>query len=210
MKLSILALALGAAAGSMTRIGGYVPETDVTEHNRMDLDQRAIEKFLGNDQFSDALKVYDGGAHSTKYAVIKVLDPTTEMKITKGTLLYQGTSAAGFTADGQGLAVVGEVLGKSASDGSGDLFESDGTTVTTTITLPAQVGTNENTYTSTEIAIKYTPASGANCAEGALLDTTIVAAEATATTPKDWVLRRAVGQHGNRCWQRPHRQHRDT
>ena len=54
------------AQAAITVLAGYTPETDVSQHARIDLDQQEFETLLGAGQFTEAGTLYAGGKHSTK------------------------------------------------------------------------------------------------------------------------------------------------
>jgi hypothetical protein len=60
------ALLLGTALGSFDTIGGYLPETDVVPHSKIDLDMQEINSLLGQAtgaDFTSALFVYENGGN---------------------------------------------------------------------------------------------------------------------------------------------------
>jgi hypothetical protein len=90
-KAMIVAL-FGAAKGSETKIAGYEPGSTVTEHNKIDLDQKELESYLGNPPDYDAAKkIYELGANSGAYAEIEVANT---YAFEKGTKVDQAGSAA--------------------------------------------------------------------------------------------------------------------
>lgn len=76
MKFSLAALSLiPFASASYPMIAGYEPGSSVTDHNAMDLDQKAFEAQLGlatADSFTQAKAIYNGGGHSKSYAIIEL------------------------------------------------------------------------------------------------------------------------------------------
>jgi hypothetical protein len=62
-------------AGPCGKIAGYEPGSDVTQHNRLDLDQNEMEGFLGKTppDFTKAKAIYEQGAHSGAYARLTVI-----------------------------------------------------------------------------------------------------------------------------------------
>ena len=65
----------GAAACTFqsTPMAGYVPGSDVTEHNKIDLDQSAMEAALGAANFSGATHYYSNGGFSTSKGKYRTL-----------------------------------------------------------------------------------------------------------------------------------------
>jgi len=53
-------------------IAGYDPGSDVTQHNRIDLDQKEMEAALAADNFPKAQAIYETGGNSGAYATVTV------------------------------------------------------------------------------------------------------------------------------------------
>merc|ERR1712215_329288 len=75
-------------------ICNYRPKTDVMEHWKLDLDQRDIEYFLGQNDFTSAKDVYGKGANSMKTSGITLASPLAKT-FPQGTPVEQGSIAAG-------------------------------------------------------------------------------------------------------------------
>eukprot|EP00588_Corethron_pennatum_P010900 CAMPEP_0194267502 /NCGR_PEP_ID=MMETSP0169-20130528/1986_1 /TAXON_ID=218684 /ORGANISM="Corethron pennatum, Strain L29A3" /LENGTH=235 /DNA_ID=CAMNT_0039008359 /DNA_START=42 /DNA_END=745 /DNA_ORIENTATION=- len=93
MKFTVLALSLIAstACASFEKIGPlvYEPRSLVTDHNAIDLDQRAIEievAKLTSDGFQNAKEIYQEGGNSKSLASIKLSSGLTS-QLTKGTVI---------------------------------------------------------------------------------------------------------------------------
>jgi len=91
MKFTALALSLIAstAYASYEKIGPlvYEPRSLVTDHNALDLDQKAIQIELAKltgDGFQNAKEIYQEGGYSKSYAEIR-LDSELSEQLTKGT-----------------------------------------------------------------------------------------------------------------------------
>jgi len=71
---SLLVLHLLASARSFMRIAEYVPGSDVTQHSRLDLDQRDLMLFLAKQppDFEAAKQIYTEGGNSGKTTEIKL------------------------------------------------------------------------------------------------------------------------------------------
>jgi len=85
---------------SYDSIAGYAPQSQVTDHNAIDLDQAAMQTqlALGNeDGFGAALRLYTEGAHSKSVAVVTLTMPL-QIDVAKG------TSFMGVDADGNQVA----------------------------------------------------------------------------------------------------------
>jgi len=85
---------------SYESIAGYEPQSQVTDHNAIDLDQDAMQTqlALGNDDgFAAALRIYTEGAHSKSVAVVTLSAPLA-IDVAKG------TSFMGVDADGNQVA----------------------------------------------------------------------------------------------------------
>jgi len=75
-------------------ICNYRPKTDVMEHWKLDLDQRDIEYFLGQNDFTSAKDVYGKGANSMKTSEI-TLDSPLAQSFPQGAPVVQGSGATG-------------------------------------------------------------------------------------------------------------------
>ena len=64
---------LQATNATYPAIAGYLPRTDVVQHNRIDLDQRALEAALNALNWTSALSVYASGRHSQGSSGLRTL-----------------------------------------------------------------------------------------------------------------------------------------
>lgn len=81
---------------SQEQIAGYEPASQVTDHNAIDLDQKAIEGRLAlatEASFEEAEDIYLNGGHSKSYALVE-LTPTLSKPVSKGTIV-SGTTESG-------------------------------------------------------------------------------------------------------------------
>jgi hypothetical protein len=100
---AFLAIATLGANASFTKIAGYEPNSQVTDHNALDLDQKALESALGEDQqssYDNAIKVYENGGNSGSYAAISI---TLTKDVAAGAAI-KGTSVDGGLANGKAYA----------------------------------------------------------------------------------------------------------
>jgi len=99
-------------------IAGYRPDSQVTDHNAIDLDQNFIAKFVGEktgDSFELARAVYEQGGHSKSYAKLKLTDLTGSFPT-----LNDGDKFTGKNTDG--VDVVGKVYKSSKSKPNGEIW----------------------------------------------------------------------------------------
>lgn len=120
--LSSLALSAQAAVNLKHRelseniIAGFTPETAVTDHNAIDLDQKVISNQVSDQNdgaFARAKAVYEDGGHSKSYAKLTFDDATAVIGSPDGTVV-EGT-------DISGKQVAGKVY-KSSSYGVGEVW----------------------------------------------------------------------------------------
>eukprot|EP00571_Detonula_confervacea_P007250 CAMPEP_0172330940 /NCGR_PEP_ID=MMETSP1058-20130122/61665_1 /TAXON_ID=83371 /ORGANISM="Detonula confervacea, Strain CCMP 353" /LENGTH=539 /DNA_ID=CAMNT_0013048177 /DNA_START=105 /DNA_END=1724 /DNA_ORIENTATION=- len=111
-SVAIVATNLAVAAEAADRrlsyemIAGYKPESQVTDHCAIDLDQAAIERQLGlstNESFLNAAQIYNNGGNSKSYAQVTLTEGLAS-NINKGDVI------SGKNADGN------EISGKSYDD----------------------------------------------------------------------------------------------
>jgi len=92
---------------SQIRIAGYEPGSDVTQHNRLDLDQAEMQTYLGlaTPDFAKAKAIYVSGAHSGGYARITVT--ALPDAVAKGSTVVQAGNAAatGYFKKAKGTGV---------------------------------------------------------------------------------------------------------
>jgi len=93
---------------SFTAILGYAPGSQVDDHNRIDLDQSAIEKALGSTppDYTAAKGVYQIGIYSKPSAVCTVSGTTTSIGsiVKKSDKIYYETTQTGVFAHGKASA----------------------------------------------------------------------------------------------------------
>lgn len=80
---------------SYERVAGYKPESQVTDHCAIDLDQKAIEEQLaiGTDEsFQTARKIYNSGGNSKSYAQITVSPALTKAVVKGGAIMGRSAS----------------------------------------------------------------------------------------------------------------------
>ena len=84
------------SADAYLDIAGYEPGSDVTQHNRLDLDQQMMESYLGeaSPDFTNAKGIYEGGAHSGAYARMTV--SATSSALDQGAAVTQGSTGSGY------------------------------------------------------------------------------------------------------------------
>jgi hypothetical protein len=98
---------LQQALGSHPFIAGYEPGSDVTQHNRIDLDQKEMEEYLaeGVPNWAKAKAIYENGAYSGAYARVTV--PSSPAAIKKADIVTQAgnTAATGYVKSDKGTGV---------------------------------------------------------------------------------------------------------
>ena len=83
---------------SLDLIAGYLPNSDVMEHLKLDLDQRDFEDFLNSKNFSAASDIYVNGGNSMKSMKIRMLKPLSQ-GFDKGAKVEQGNARGILIAD---------------------------------------------------------------------------------------------------------------
>eukprot|EP00091_Calanus_sinicus_P015623 TRINITY_DN3406_c0_g1_i4.p1 TRINITY_DN3406_c0_g1~~TRINITY_DN3406_c0_g1_i4.p1 ORF type:complete len:172 (-),score=33.16 TRINITY_DN3406_c0_g1_i4:61-552(-) len=83
---------------SFDLIAGYLPNSDVMEHLKLDLDQRDFEDFLNSKNFSAASDIYVNGGNSMKSMKIRMLKPLGQ-GFAKGAKVEQGNARGILIAD---------------------------------------------------------------------------------------------------------------
>jgi len=95
---------------SRPKIAGYEPGSDVTQHNRLDLDQQEMEKFLGltTPDFVKAKAIYTTGAHSGAYARMTVSALSANLNKSAAVVQASNSAATGYakSAKAQGSTQV--------------------------------------------------------------------------------------------------------
>jgi len=95
IALLLSAIATGAEA-SLKPIAGYEPGSDVADHARVDLDQKALEDAVGEDTeegMAKAKRIYEEGGHSKSHAVLTLSTGLT-MAVNKSDGISDGTTMA--------------------------------------------------------------------------------------------------------------------
>ena len=97
-------------AEEFVMIAGYQPQSQVTDHAAIDLDQRVIEKYLEDDimdngKFEAAQNVYNQGGYSKSYAEVKVTTPEGGLPsfVEKGTIMKAAAILTGIEVQGSAL-----------------------------------------------------------------------------------------------------------
>ena len=100
---------------SYEAIYGYVPNSKVTDHNAIDLDQAAIEEQLAETtpDYTTAKAIYLSGGHSKSYAEFTFAGTTPAFTT--------AAKCAGTAADG--TALTGMSLKSDVSAGTGKVFQ---------------------------------------------------------------------------------------
>ena len=105
MHRQLLAIALvgthcGLVLASYEKIAGYMPGSQVTDHNAIDLDQAAIESALAETpvDYAEATAIYTSGGGSKSYAQLTV--PALTVAMTKG-MKAMGTGLDGSASEGK-------------------------------------------------------------------------------------------------------------
>ena len=98
----MLALTTISALGSFEAIYNYVPNSKVTPHNAIDLDQRDMEAALSATtvDYASAKNVYLNGAHSKSYSEITYTSTTQSTPAFTTAATCTGTTSAGDTVSG--------------------------------------------------------------------------------------------------------------
>mmetsp|Transcript_36492 Transcript_36492/g.40608 ORF Transcript_36492/g.40608 Transcript_36492/m.40608 type:complete len:513 (+) Transcript_36492:131-1669(+) len=103
---SVLVLLASTANASYEMIANYEPQSQVTDHNAIDLDQEAMENQLAlanEEAYANALAIYSLGAHSKSSAKVTLVSPL-------ASAATKGTKVTGRNADGN------QVVGKLYED----------------------------------------------------------------------------------------------
>jgi len=134
----LVVLHLLASASSFDMIAEYVPGSDVTQHSRLDLDQRDLMSFLAKDppDFEAAKRIYTEGGHSGKTTEIKLseklwLDYPAGTKVSQGSKAMGKLNAKAKAGDeiikvGITSSCKGDAVSQAAQDVSGCFRKSDG------------------------------------------------------------------------------------
>jgi len=95
-----LIFAIYVRCDSTDPIAGYLPQSDVGEHLKLDLDQKDFEEFLDNGNFSAAGDIYINGGNSMKSAKISLLIPLVK-DFPKGAIVEQAGAKGKLVANGK-------------------------------------------------------------------------------------------------------------
>jgi hypothetical protein len=94
-------------SANYAKIAGYAPGSDVTQHNRIDLDQKEMEAYLGEGvpNWAKAKAIYENGAYSGAYARVTV--PAIPAAIKKADSVSQAgnTAAKGYVKSDKAAGV---------------------------------------------------------------------------------------------------------
>jgi len=91
LSVWLMILVMHVQCNSYDLIAGYLPQSDVSEHLNLDLDQRDFEDFLKTGNFSFASDIYVNGGNSKKSTKIRLYSPLTK-SFPKGSTVEQGTA----------------------------------------------------------------------------------------------------------------------
>merc|ERR1739838_433589 len=149
VSVYLLVFVMRAKCESFDLIAGYLPKSDVSEHLKLDLDQRDFEDFLNKGNFSSASDIYVNGGNSMKSTKIRIFDPLVE-EFTKGAKVEQGAARGILVADGKPgaktlkVGVTSKCVGKfaQAQDTSGCLTDDGGPLKIDGMEVGAQISVN--------------------------------------------------------------------
>lgn len=97
---------VASVGASYVKIIGYEPGSDVEQHSRIDLDQKDIEAYLKEYNWTSAYDMYANGGHSGATVTMGVSGLT--VNAAKGTLIQQGSSGRSATGYIKSAASVGD------------------------------------------------------------------------------------------------------
>jgi len=135
---SVLVLLASTANASYEMIANYEPQSQVTDHNAIDLDQEAMENQLAlanEEAYANALAIYSEGAHSKSTAKVTLASPLANA----GT---KGTKVTGRNADEN------QVVGK--------LYE-DVASGATEVLIQYQTSDIQKSYVGCQVGASQTP-----------------------------------------------------
>lgn len=126
---------LGPVFASYPKIAGYAPGSDVQSHNKLDLDQQEIEKYLKLSPFATyvtkAKAIYEKGANSGARAELTVA--ALSVALAKGTEVHQTTSQArGFVYKAYGTGATTVKVTYDATSAAACIDNADATNMVTT------------------------------------------------------------------------------
>jgi hypothetical protein len=90
---------------SYGKIVGYEPNSDVSQHNLLDKDQKEMEAYLKTPDFAKAKAIYEGGAHSGAYARITVNKLPGAVEQASAVVQESNAAAAGYVKAAKGAGV---------------------------------------------------------------------------------------------------------
>eukprot|EP00092_Neocalanus_flemingeri_P013257 GFUD01014287.1.p1 GENE.GFUD01014287.1~~GFUD01014287.1.p1 ORF type:complete len:487 (-),score=113.39 GFUD01014287.1:213-1673(-) len=132
LSLYILFFITHSKCDSFDLIAGYLPKSDVSEHLKLDLDQRDFEDFLNKGNFSSASDIYVNGGNSMKSTKIRMADPLVK-DFSKGAKVEQGAASGILVTNAEKgdktlkLGVTSKCVGKFAQNGDETgCFKEDG------------------------------------------------------------------------------------
>merc|ERR1712106_1314912 len=149
LSVYLLVFVTTAKCDSFDLVAGYLPKSDVSEHLKLDLDQRDFEDFLNKGNFSSASDIYVNGGNSMKSTKIRIFDPLVK-EFTKGAIVEQDAARGILVADGKPgaktlkVGVTSKCVGKfaQAKDTSGCFKEDGGPLKIDGMEVGAQISVN--------------------------------------------------------------------
>jgi len=154
---------------SYAKIAGYEPGSDVTQHNRLDLDQQEMEKFLGltTPDFVKAKAIYNTGAHSGAYARMTVSALSANLNKSAAVVQASNSAATGYakSAKAQGSTQVDVTYTSTCIDNQASASYSIAGCYKTTGEVTA--GGSLNMGTPSAVSNKYRNLAGFSTAAGA-------------------------------------------
>jgi hypothetical protein len=105
LTFAMLAILPTLALGSFEAIYNYIPNSKVTPHNAIDLDQAQIETALGltTVDYTTAKNMYQSGGHSKSYAAVSVASAAANIPAFTTAAACSGTDASGNAVTGMSL-----------------------------------------------------------------------------------------------------------
>lgn len=99
LSLALFGTLCHVTHASYEKIAGYAPGSQVTDHNAIDRDQKAIQNALAESpvDYTEAGNIYASGGHSKSYAELTV--PALASALSKG------TAVVGTGEDGSAVSV---------------------------------------------------------------------------------------------------------
>jgi hypothetical protein len=107
---------LGSVHASQPKIAGYEPGSDVTSHNKLDLDQQAIEINLKNDDFTKAKDIYQNGAHSGARSVLTLATPFSVSFLKSAAVVQGNVNGILYSSYGTGVTSMKVTYGLTSAE----------------------------------------------------------------------------------------------